>query len=207
MEERGARERVDALLDKAAGLGAGSLRLAVLSGNGERVVDGTALRPRAELCAWLGEGLLRHRAGETGGRFRLRLLDAGGRAAGSVVFRGDDLGVGVRSDGGKGGAAVPAGGREVRRAEVRPTPPCPVTPESSTSTGARDLGASSRPARCAQGRPRSDRHSGAPASGGRAPGSRGQRVHIRRAGPPARRGARAGGGRGPGLYDGGRHPA
>lgn len=88
MDEQGARERVDAMLDKAAGLGARSLRLAMLPGNLERVVDGTALRARAELRAWLDEALGRQRLGNAGGRFQMRLLDGGGRAVGSVVIRG-----------------------------------------------------------------------------------------------------------------------
>lgn len=91
MDERSARERVDGLLHKAAELGSGSLRLAVLTGGGERVVDGTALAPVVRLRAWLREAMDRHRPAEAGGRFRLRLLDAGGRAAGSAVVRLEDI--------------------------------------------------------------------------------------------------------------------
>lgn len=109
------------------GSGRGGFRLAVLSGNGERLVDGTALRANAELWAWLGEALGRHRSGEgeVGGRFRLRLLDAGGRAAGSVVIRGDDLGV-----------VAPVVTPEERRAEARPAPDRPVPPEPPKPTRA-----------------------------------------------------------------------
>lgn len=91
MDERDVGQRLDALLDRATGLGTGSLRLALLSGHGERVLDGTPLGSRAELRSWLAGALRRHWRGEDGGRFRVRLLDGGGRAAGSVVGRGTDL--------------------------------------------------------------------------------------------------------------------
>ena len=89
--ERGACERVEALLQGASALGAGSLRLSLFTGNGERVVDGTPLLPLPDLRSWLGEAMVRYRTADPDGRFRLRVLDAGGRAAGSAVVRFADI--------------------------------------------------------------------------------------------------------------------
>lgn len=89
--DRDVRAKVDDLLSKAADQEGGSLRLYLVQDGGERAVDKSALEPVSRMWGWLEGAVAHHRPEDPDARFRLRLLDAGGRGAGSAMFRPTDL--------------------------------------------------------------------------------------------------------------------
>lgn len=165
-----------------------------LRGAGGRGAPTGSGRPLAR-----GASKARNRSGDAGGRFRVLLLDGGGRSVGSVVIRGDAVGA-PNSNVSRGERRV-----EVRPATTRPDPALPTVARDPARAGALwgarvriaalecELQTAARRAQEASAARARDIRGGARAGAGCRPGAPGRRA-TRKAGWPVHRRR----GRGPG---------